>query len=93
VKYGLKTDPVCRMEVRKEEAITAECDGTVCSEGCRDKFLRERTCAHTAYDLIIIGGGPADRTLAGITIRKKVGVGTWPPQPSLAQLDKHSGGS
>jgi len=34
-KIGLKTDPVCRMEVREEEAITAECDGVMyyfCSE-------------------------------------------------------------
>jgi alkyl hydroperoxide reductase subunit AhpF len=33
------------MEVREEDAVTAECDGEVfyfCSEGCRDKFLKER---------------------------------------------------
>jgi YHS domain-containing protein len=60
VKDGLKTDPVCRMEVKAEEAVTADCDETVyyvCSEDCRDKFLRERTCARAAYDLNIIGGG------------------------------------
>ncbi len=36
----------------------------VCTEGCRDKFLKERTCARTAYDLIIIGGEPAGLTAA-----------------------------
>ncbi len=53
-KNGLKTDSVCRMTVQKEEAVTAECDGVTyyfCSEGCRDKFLKEKTCARTAYDL------------------------------------------
>lgn len=55
------------MEIREEEAVTAECDGVYyyfCSEGCRDKFLKERTCARTAFDLIIIGGGPAGLTAA-----------------------------
>lgn len=67
-KNALKTDPVCRMTVREEEAVSAECDGVVyyfCSEGCRDKFLKDRTCARTSYDLIIIGGGPAGLT-AGV---------------------------
>jgi YHS domain-containing protein len=44
---SLRTDPVCRMQVEEEEAVTTECDGITyyfCSEGCRDKFLKERTC-------------------------------------------------
>lgn len=67
-KTGLRTDPVCHMALREEEAVTAECDGVVyyfCSEGCRDKFLDELPCAGSAYDLIIIGGGPAGLT-AGV---------------------------
>ena len=27
-KNGLKTDPVCRMMGREEDAVTAECDGS-----------------------------------------------------------------
>ena len=64
----MKQDPVCLMEIEEAEAITAECDGVVyyfCSEGCRDKFLKDRTCARSAYDLIIVGGGPAGLT-AGV---------------------------
>ncbi|MBI4796188.1 MAG: FAD-dependent oxidoreductase, partial [Deltaproteobacteria bacterium] len=63
----MKKDPVCRMEVREEDAVTCECDGIMyyfCSEGCRDKFLQEKTCARTAFELIIIGGGPAGLTAA-----------------------------
>jgi len=60
----MKKDPVCNMEVDERDAVTTECDGVVysfCSEGCRDKFLRERACKvpRTSYDLIIIGGGAA----------------------------------
>jgi YHS domain-containing protein len=60
-KNRLQTDPVCRMKIKEEEAITTECDGVIyflCSKGCRDKFMKERTCARTASDLIIIGGRP-----------------------------------
>jgi alkyl hydroperoxide reductase subunit F len=64
----MKRDPVCHKEVTEKEAITAECDGVIfyfCSEGCKDKFLEKRSCARNAYELIIVGGGPAGLT-AGV---------------------------
>jgi alkyl hydroperoxide reductase subunit F len=61
-------DPVCKMTVAEEGAVIAECDGEVyyfCSLGCRDKFLEGKVCEpRAAYELIIIGGGPAGLTAA-----------------------------
>ncbi len=73
----MKRDPVCNMEVREDTGITAECSGVVhyfCSEGCRDKFLKEMACKlpRTSYDLIIIGGGPAGLTAAVYAATMKI---------------------
>ncbi|HBR21359.1 MAG TPA: copper-transporting ATPase [Nitrospiraceae bacterium] len=41
----MKKDPVCNMEVEERDAFTTECEGETfyfCSEGCRDKFLKEK---------------------------------------------------
>jgi alkyl hydroperoxide reductase subunit F len=61
-------DPVCKMAVAAENAITAECDGVIyyfCSTNCKEKFLGDKVCAlRAAYELIIIGGGPAGLTAA-----------------------------
>jgi alkyl hydroperoxide reductase subunit F len=74
---SMKRDPVCNMEVREDTGITAECSGVVhyfCSEGCRDKFLKEMACKlpRTSYDLIIIGGGPAGLTAAVYAATMKI---------------------
>lgn len=63
----MNIDPICKMAVREDAALKVECDGLIyyfCSEGCKDKFLRKRACNRSAYDLIILGGGPAGLTAA-----------------------------
>ena len=58
-------DPVCGKPVLPtEETPTTECQGETlyfCSRACRDKFAcdPDKKLADYAYDLIIVGGGPA----------------------------------
>jgi alkyl hydroperoxide reductase subunit F len=74
----MKVDPVCKMNVREDEACKAEVDGKIyyfCSEGCRQRFLEERNGpggSRTDHELIVIGGGPAGLTAAVYTSILKV---------------------
>lgn len=65
----MKTDPVCKMKIDEDEALTVRHGETVyyfCSTGCRERFLETHPLAprRSSYELIIIGGGPASLTAA-----------------------------
>ncbi len=73
----MKRDPICNMECSEDMAIRCEFQGETyyfCSEGCRDRFLEDYTCAppRTSYDLIIVGGGPAGLTAAVYAATMKI---------------------
>ncbi len=75
----MKIDPICRMEVDEASALTTEADGATvyfCSEGCKDRFLTDEGArlTRTAYDLVIIGGGPAGLTAAVYAATLKMDV-------------------
>ena len=73
----MKRDPVCNMEVHESNALTTEFNGDIyyfCSEGCRETFLKSHPnrSKRTAYELIIIGGGPAGLTAAVYAATMKI---------------------
>jgi alkyl hydroperoxide reductase subunit F len=73
----MKKDPICHMTIEEKEAVLYEYDGHpyyFCSEGCREKFIQTHHDRRhrSAYELIIIGGGPAGLTAAVYAATMKI---------------------